>query len=101
MSNESTKNPALTTLCEGLSKSLFLYTADEARAQGICVKCKEKIFYSPGRSAEREGHIYSVPGQNEYRITAMCEYCYDKMFEDTVEPGERELEDLESFVLDK
>ena len=80
MSNS--KNPALTTLCEGLSKSLFLYTADEARAQGICVKCKEKIFYSPGRSAEREGHIYSVPGQNEYLISALCEYCYDKMFEE-------------------
>ena len=73
-----TKNPELVKLSEGLSKSLFNLTPSEALQKGICISCKKPIFYSPARKAEMEGHIYSVAGQNEYRITALCEYCFDK-----------------------
>ncbi len=80
MSNAE-KNPELVKLAEGLSKELFNLTPSEAIQQGICISCKKPIFYSAGRKAEKEGHIYSVAGQNEYRMTALCEYCFDKAFE--------------------
>ena len=75
------KNQELVKLSEGLSKSLFNLTPAEALQQGICISCKKPIFYSADGKAEKEGHIYSCAGQNEYRITALCEYCFDKAFE--------------------
>jgi len=75
------KNPELVKLADGLSKSLFNLTPSEAFQQGICISCKKPIFYSADGKAEKEGHIYSCAGQNEYRITALCEYCFDKAFE--------------------
>lgn len=75
------KNPELTKLANGLAKNVFGLTMYEAHQQGVCVSCKKPIFYSPTQKAEKEGHIYSVAGQNEYRITALCEYCFDKAFE--------------------
>ena len=75
------KNPELVKLADGLSKELFNLTPSEALQQGICISCKKPIFCSEGEKAEKEGHIYSVAGQNEYRITALCEYCFDKAFE--------------------
>ena len=75
------KNPELVKLSEGLSKSLFNLTPAEAIQQGICISCKKPIFYCAGRKAEKKGHIYSVAGQNEYRMSALCEYCFDKAFE--------------------
>ena len=76
-----TKNPELVKLSEGLSKSLFNLTPYEAHQQGIFISCKQKVYYSADGKAEKEGHIYSCAGQNEYRITALCEYCFDKAFE--------------------
>ena len=75
------KNPELVKLSEGLSKSLFNLTPAEALQQGICISCKKPIFYSADGKAEKEGHIYSCAGQAEYGITALCEYCFDKVFE--------------------
>lgn len=97
MSNTE-KNPELVKLSEGLSKELFNLTPSEALQQGICISCKKPIFYSADGKAEKEGHIYSCAGQNEYRITALCEYCFDKVFDDAIAPGEREIEELESFT---
>ena len=75
------KNPELVKLAEGLSKELFNLTPSEAIQQGICVSCKKPVFYSESWKAEKEGHIYSCAGQAEYGITALCEYCFDKVFE--------------------
>lgn len=75
------KNPELAKLADGLSKELFNLTPAEAFQQGICISCKQRIYYSLNVKAEKEGHIYSVAGQNEYRITTLCEYCFDKAFE--------------------
>ncbi len=102
MSNAE-KNPELIKLAEGLSKSLFNLTPSEAIQQGICISCKQRIFYSPTRKAEKEGHIYSCTGQNEYRMTALCEWCFDKAFEITedYEIDQWEVEEAESFVENK
>ncbi len=62
-------------------ESLFNLTPAEAIQKGICISCEKPIFYCASRKAEKEGHIYSVAGQNEYRMTAFCEYCFDKAFE--------------------
>ena len=99
MSNTE-KNPELVKLADGLSKNFFGLTLSEAFQQGICISCKQKVYYSADGKAEKEGHIYSVAGQNEYGITALCEYCFDKAFDEAVEPGKRELEieELESFT---
>ena len=72
------KNPELIKLSDSLSKELFSLTPSEAIQQGICISCKQRIYYSADGKAEKEGHIYSIAGQNEYRITALCEYCFDK-----------------------
>ena len=75
------KNPELVKLADGLSKNFFGLTLSEALQQGICISCKQRVYYSADRKAEKEGHIYSCAGQNEYRMTALCEYCFDKAFE--------------------
>ena len=79
MSNTE-KNLDFLKLSEDLPKSLFNLTPSEALQKGICISCKKPIFYCAGRKAEKEGHIYSVAGQNEYRMSALCEYCFDKAF---------------------
>lgn len=75
------KNPELVELSEDIAKELFNLTPAEAIQQGICISCKQRIYYSPTKKAEKEGHIYSIAGQNEYQISALCEYCFDKAFD--------------------
>lgn len=91
------KNLELVKLAEGLSKELFSLTPSEAIQQGICISCRQRIYYSADGKAEKEGHIYSCAGQNEYRITALCEYCFDKAFEVPedyeIDPNQWESED--------
>lgn len=49
------KNPELVKLSEGLSKELFNLTPSEAIQQGICISCKQRIYYSLNVKAEKEG----------------------------------------------
>jgi hypothetical protein len=37
------------------------------------------VFYAPGEFATQMGHIYSELGLKEYRISAMCEWCFDEV----------------------
>lgn len=106
--NNTEKNPKLVKLSEGLSKSLFNLTPSEALSQGICISCKKPIFYSADGKAEKEGHIYSCAGQNEYRITALCEYCFDKacdgldaILDYEIDPDQREEEIINETCNDK
>lgn len=99
------KNLELVKLADGLSKELFSLTPSEAIQQGICTSCKQKVYYSLNVKAEKEGHIYSIAGQNEYRMSALCEYCFDKAFEVpedyVMDPDQWEVEETESFVENK
>lgn len=64
-----------------MAEDLFQRNPTEARNAWICVSCGEKVYYSPATKAEKKGHIYSVAGQNEYRMTVLCEYCFDSAFD--------------------
>lgn len=65
---------AVNRLITNLSKDLFEMTREEAWASNICINCKESI----------EGKIYSKAGWAEYKISGMCEHCYDELFKDDV-----------------
>ena len=56
---------------DNLAKNLFGMTRKEAREKGICLECKNL-------AAPR---CHSQAGKKEYLISAICEECFDKMFE--------------------
>lgn len=55
---------------EELAKEAYNMTASEAWIKGICVRCKKPPTF------------YSEDGRKEYRISALCEPCYDKIMEE-------------------
>ena len=71
----------LAEFTDDLPKQLFGLILTEAQQQGICISCKEKIYFLSAKKAEKAGHIYSFAGQSEYLMTAICEHCFDKAFE--------------------
>jgi hypothetical protein len=53
----------------------------EANAQtigGTCVFCHNKVFWLPGDRAQAKGQVYSDSGRDEFRISQMCEWCFDE-----------------------
>ena len=46
----------------------FGMTKEGAQSDGVCVACKKPPVF------------YSEAGRREYRISALCEPCFDKMF---------------------
>lgn len=52
---------------ESLSRELYVMTKYEAFAEYVCISCKQTPrFYSPA-------------GRQEYAISGLCEYCFDKI----------------------
>ena len=102
---ETLKISNLVELTNNLPKELFGLTPSEAKQQGICISCKQKIYFRSAKKAEKAGHIYSFAGQNEYRMTALCEYCFDKAFDVPddyeIDPDQWEVEEAESFTENK
>jgi hypothetical protein len=47
-------------------------TKDEAVAKGICIDCKEPAL----------AKCYSDAGRREYRISGLCEKCFDSITAD-------------------
>lgn len=69
-------------LQNNLSLSIFGITLWEAHAKNICINCKSPIRDERGESAEEtgeSGQIYSDAGWREYRISGLCETCYDSV----------------------
>lgn len=57
-----------------------------------CLHCGCKVIYAEHDHALEQGHIYSADGRAEYRISRMCEYCFDSLFPDgEVEVSQSEL----------
>lgn len=100
---EEEKDPTvLQQLQNNLANSLFSMTAAEAKEKGICLSCKSPIRYEVGADTSGEsGQIYSDAGMREYQKTALCETCFDSLFDESITGGEREIEELESFVENK
>jgi hypothetical protein len=55
---------------EELEKEAFGTTKAESHTQGLCIQCKEPALPK----------CYSDAGRREYRISGVCEDCFDKMF---------------------
>lgn len=52
-----------------LEKELFGMTRDEAIEKGICLSCGEEAL----------SRCYSSAGRVEYRISGLCEICFDEI----------------------
>ena len=61
-------NP-LEELKNNLSQDLYGITKAEACRTGICIQCKEPAFPK----------CYSEAGKREYKISGLCEQCFDKI----------------------
>jgi hypothetical protein len=62
--------------------------ATESTPGNVCTFCRKVVVYIPYTEALIPGHIYSEDGVREYRITQMCEHCFD---EATKEPDEDDI----------
>ena len=52
-----------------LSKEIYGLSIDEAHRQGVCIQCKEKAIPK----------CYSNAGYREYKISGLCEKCFDEI----------------------
>lgn len=67
-------------LVDSIGEKCFGMTRTAAREGGVCISCHEKVFNEDGTI--NSSLIHSAAGLQEYRMSAMCEKCFDKMFED-------------------
>ena len=75
---------------DSLSRRCFGMTISEANERGICIACKQPAIPK----------CYSDAGRAEYRISGLCEECFDKITS-PADPNYR-IEDEElDFDLDK
>jgi hypothetical protein len=88
-------NTEIEKLALDLAQSLFGMSLSEAKEKGICIDCKSPIRYEIGADTSGEnGQIYSDAGVSEYQKTALCETCFDSLFDESITGGERTLEDF-------
>lgn len=53
-----------------MAKKVYGMTKYEAISKDICIDCKQKARF------------YSEAGKKEYQISGLCEYCFDRIFQD-------------------
>lgn len=56
---------------DDLAREAHGMTTAEAHAKGICIECKQPPRFK------------TADGAGEYRISGMCEYCFDELFADS------------------
>lgn len=82
-------------LANNLAIDAFGMLPEEAYQKGICIDCKSPIRYEVGADTSGEnGQIYSDAGVREYQKTALCETCFDSLFDESITGGERKVEDI-------
>lgn len=64
--------PDLQRLKNALSQELYGTTFAEVYEKGICIQCKQPAIPK----------CYSEAGRREYRISGLCEECFDENFAD-------------------
>jgi hypothetical protein len=52
-----------------MARDLYKTTTEEAIKTGLCIQCKESAL----------PNCYSAEGIREYRISGLCERCFDKI----------------------
>jgi len=63
-----------------LAVELYGKTVREAQAEGLCIQCKEPALEK----------CYSAAGRREYRISGLCEKCFDSITGEEDEPDEND-----------
>jgi len=59
----------LQTFKDNLAKELYGETTEEAHKVGLCIQCKQLAL----------PNCYSEAGKREYRISGLCEKCFDEI----------------------
>jgi hypothetical protein len=62
--------------------------AENLKYNNRCVHCGEKIVFVPDTKGRARGHVYSEAGKRDVSIIKMCEYCFDDIAAEPVEPPE-------------
>ena len=72
---------------DNLCQAVHGISMSDAQSVNICVECRSKI-HNCTKDALTPGGIYSEAGQSEYRISGLCEHCFDTIVhEDDEELG--------------
>lgn len=53
---------------DDLAKELYGMTTEDALKKGLCIQCKEEALPK----------CYSDAGRREYKISGLCEKCFDE-----------------------
>lgn len=61
--------PTLTALKHNMTKDLFGMSKQEGLSSGLCIDCKEEALPK----------CYSEAGKKEFKISGLCEQCFDKI----------------------
>ena len=69
-------------LVNPMAKQLFGMTIQEAHSKGICIRCQEPalVMAADGTSKYNPELFYSPAGKQEWKISGICEKCFDNMF---------------------
>lgn len=62
-------NGTLSTIQDNLAIQIFGTSLTEAHEKGICIKCKE----------ESQPKCHTLDGVTNYRISGLCEECYNSI----------------------
>lgn len=63
------KNSALLKLIDKIAEDTFGMTPAEARGQGICIDCRQKVDTQTWQECDRQ----------EYANTGLCPTCFDRI----------------------
>jgi hypothetical protein len=66
------QNPEITALTDKLGEELYNINPSVAKAEGICIDCRQPAI----------PNCHSSEGVKEYYISGLCEKCFDAMFEE-------------------
>lgn len=63
------KDNSLKNFKDTMASQIFGMTVEEAHKEGVCVDCRQPWG----------DNTYSPSGEKEYRISGLCEKCFDKI----------------------
>lgn len=64
---------------KNLTIHLYGRTKEEAQQAHVCINCGQEIFWASNLVERKSGCIYSYAGIREYKISGMCEHCFDEL----------------------
>ena len=62
----------LQQLKDDMAKDLYGTTVEESTKKGLCIQCGEEALPK----------CYSDAGRREFKISGLCEKCFDEMFQE-------------------